>query len=178
MRIFMKRFALINLLILSVFAVSNAYAQQPTSKVFAERFYRKYLELNVRGLPDEKQLKSFSPYLSADLLRLFKKAQIEQKRFIKENSADMKPPWTDGDMFTSLFEGAQSYKIGKTKKRSAYTDVSVNLEYKENAKPSRWTDTLVLVQTKKGWRVWDIRLNGKWEFKSANSLRQDLSAKN
>ena len=61
----------------------------------------------------------------------------------------MKPPWEDGDMFTSLFEGAQSFKVGKLRKRAAYTDVSISLEYKENGQAVRWVDTLVLVKTKR-----------------------------
>lgn len=117
-----------------------------------------------------------SPYLGEDLRLLFKKAKLEQKRFIAENPADMKPPWIEGDMFTSLFEGAQSFKIGKVKTRGVYTDVSVNLEYKENGETSRWTDTLVLVKTKEGWRVWDILLNGDWQFKAGSNLRQMLGA--
>ncbi len=108
----MKFFALINLFILLVFIPTTTCAQQENPKVFANRFYQTYLELNVRGLPDEKELKLLSPYLSEDLRQLFEKAQFQQKRFIQENPVDMKPPWVDGDMFTSLFEGARSFKVG------------------------------------------------------------------
>jgi len=152
--------------------------QQEKPEVFANRFYQTYLGLNVRGLPDEKELKLLSPYLSEDLRQLFEKAQLEQKRFIKENPVDMKPPWIEGDMFTSLFEGAQSFKVGGIKTRGVYTEVSINLEYKEKDETSQWSDTLVLVKTKEGWRVWDILLNGDWQFKSGSSLRQVLGANN
>ena len=174
----MKFLALIFLLISLVFIPMTAFSQQQKPEDFANRFYQKYLELNVRGLPNEKELKLLSPYLTKELRMLFEKMQLEQKRFIAQNSADMKPPWIEGDMFTSLFEGAQSFKIGKVKRRSIYTDVSVNLEYKENGETSQWTDTLVLVKTKEGWRVWDILLKGDWQFKAGSSLRQMLGAKN
>lgn len=174
----MKRPALINLLILTIFVAGNAHAQQPTARVFAERFYQTYLELNARGLPDENQLISLAPFLSDDLRRLFEKARVEQERFVKENSADEKPPWADGDLFTSLFEGARTFKIGKTKTRGAYTEISVHLKYRENGETVRWTDTLVLVETKKGWRVWNILLNGDWQFKNGSDLRRILSAEN
>jgi len=146
----MKLSALTFLLISLGFVLTMpASAQQQKPEDFAKQFYQKYLDLNVRGLPDEKELKSLSPYLSDDLRRLFEKAQLEQKRFIEKNPVDMKPPWVDGEMFTSLFEGAQSFKIAEVKTRGVYTDVSVNLEYKENSETSRWTDTLVLVNIKK-----------------------------
>lgn len=174
----MKFLALANLFILLVLIPTTVCAQQQKPEVFARRFYQKYLELNVRALPDEKELKLLSPYLSEDLHKLFEKAQLEQKRFIKENPVDMKPPWIEGDMFTSLFEGAQSFKVGKVKTRGAYTEVNVKLEYKENGEKSQWSDTLVLVKTKGGWRVWDILLNGNWQFKSGSSLRQILGASN
>jgi hypothetical protein len=173
----MKLSALTFLLILLVGISTAACAQQQKAEVFANQFYQKYLELNVRGLPNEKQLKILSPYLSEDLRKLFEKAQLEQKQFIEENPTE-KPPWVDGDMFTSLFEGAQSFKTGEVKTRGVYTDVSVNLEYKENGQTSRWTDTLVLVKTKEGWRVWDILLNGDWQFKNGSNLRQVLEANN
>ena len=174
----MKFFALINLFILLVLIPTTTCAQREEPKVFANRFYQTYLELNVRGLPDEKELKLLSPYLSEDLRQLFEKAQFQQKRFIQENPVDMKPPWVDGDMFTSLFEGARSFKVGAVKRRGVYTEVNVNLEYKEDGETSRWNDTLVLVKTKQGWRVWNILLNGDWQFKSGGSLRQVLGADN
>ena len=173
----MKFSALTFSLILLFVISTTACAQRQKPEDFANRFYQTYLELNVRGLPNEKELKSLSPYLNEDLRKLFEKMQLEQKRFIEENPADMKPPWVDGDMFTSLFEGANAFKIGKIKRRGVYTDVNVNLEYKENGETSRWTDTLVLIETKEGWRVWNILMNGDWEFKNGSNLRQMLGAR-
>lgn len=171
----MKLFALKFLLFLLVVISPTACAQQQKPETFANQFYQKYLELNVRGLPDEKELKLLSPYLNEDLRKLFEKARLEQKRFIDEKPTE-KTPWIEGDMFTSLFEGAQTFKIGEVKTRGIYTDVNVNLEYKESGETSRWTDTLVLVKTKQGWRVWDILLNGDWQFKNGSNLRQVLDA--
>lgn len=144
---------------------------------FANRFYQTYLKLQVRGLPDKKQLKLISPYLSQDLYDLFKDAQLEKERFIKENPVDMKPPWEDGDLFTSLFEGAQSFKIGRVVKRQQYVEVSIRLKYVESRKPIIWNDRLVLIKSKDSWRVWNILLDGNWQFKNGGSLRQILGAR-
>jgi hypothetical protein len=55
--------------------------------------------------------------------------------------------------------------------------VPVHLEYRgRSSSVSRWEDTLVLVRTRAGWRVWDIKLNGDWQFKNGASLRGVLGA--
>ena len=81
----MRFLALANLFILLVFIPTIGCAQQEKPEIFANLFYQSYLKLNVRGLPDEKELKLLSPYLSEDLRLLFEKAKLEQKRFIAEN---------------------------------------------------------------------------------------------
>ena len=153
-------------------AVNGEFSYAPPHKFVKQR------SLDSCLLRLEKELRSLSPYLSKDLHQLFEKAMLEKKQFIEENPVDMKPPWEDGDMFTSLFEGAQSFKVGKLRKRAAYTDVSISLEYKENGQAVRWVDTLVLVKTKEGWRVWNILMNGDWQFKTGSNLRRVLGAKN
>jgi hypothetical protein len=157
----MKKFAAVTMLLVSLlFGSATARSQKQKPADFANRFYRTYLELGVRGLPDEKELKSLAPYLTDDLRRLFERAQRRQRRFVRENSPDAKPPWTDGDLFTSLFEGAQTFKIGAAKTRGARTEVSVALQRRENGEIVQWTDALVLIETKKGWRVDNILLKG------------------
>jgi hypothetical protein len=172
----MKLLKSIILLVVLVMGSGSVFAQQQNPEAFAGSFYQKYLELNIRGLPDERQLKALSPFLSEDLQRLFVKARAEQQQFIKKNPEE-KPPWIEGDLFTSLFEGARSFKVGKAKKRGNYVDVSVGFEYQEGGSTSRWNDELVLVRTKNGWRVHDVLLKGDWQFKGGSSLRQSLKAR-
>jgi hypothetical protein len=159
---------------LALLAIGSVIADPPkqqSANRFAARFYRTYLKLKVRGLPDAKEYKILSPLLSEELRQLFEAAKREQERFIKENGPDQKPPWIEGDLFTSLFEGAHSFKLGSPRIRDNYAEVPVSLEYRGDGSASQWSDTLVLIGTKEGWRVWDILLNGEWEFKSGNSLR-------
>ena len=171
----MKRLMFLPVLVL-LLAFGSAFAASPkpeSPEMFATRFYRTYLKLKMNGLPDGKQLKVLSPLLSEDLRQMFEAAKREQEKFIKEH-ADEKPPWIEGDLFTSLFEGAKSFKIGVPKMRGEYTDVPVNLQYRDKQGITRWSDTLVLIRTKEGWRVWDILMNGEWQFKSGSSLRSIL----
>lgn len=175
--ILMKSLLLAPLLTLTL-ASGQTLAQtpgQPSSRDFATRFYRTYLKLKMNGLPDDEQYKVLSPLLSSDLRRLFEAARIKQDKAFKEHP-DEKPPWADGDLFTSLHEGATSFRLGTPKRRGKYRDVPVSLAYRGRRSVSRWEDTLALIRTPAGWRVWDIKLNGDWQFKNGPSLRGVLGA--
>ncbi|MDQ1557646.1 MAG: hypothetical protein QOD32_706 [Pyrinomonadaceae bacterium] len=148
-----------------------ARAESPAD--FAARFYRTYLKLKMNGLPDDRQYRSLAPLLSPDLRRLIEAARVEQTAAIKAHP-DEKPPWIDGDLFTSLHEGAQSFRVGRPTLRGEYADVPVRLAYRRRG-VTRWEDTLVLIRTPAGWRVWDIKLNGDWQFKNGDSLRAVLA---
>lgn len=151
-------------------------SRESSARSFAVRFYRTYVRLKMSGLPDAKQYRTLSPLLSADLRRLFEAARVEQDKAARERP-DEKPPWNDGDLFTSLFEGAQSFTIGQPKMRGQYAEVPVKLAYRSGGSVSRWEDTLVLVRTREGWRVWDVLLKGDWAFKNGDSLRGVLRAR-
>ena len=146
---------------------------QPTPSQAANNFYRTYLKLNIRGLPSDEQMKVLSPLITADLKVLFENAQKEQAKFIKDNP-DEKPPWADGDLFTSLFEGAQSFRLGRARAQRGRAEVPVHLAYTQGGSTSRWSDVLVLVRKGNRWLVSDILLKGDWAFKSGASLRANL----
>jgi hypothetical protein len=166
---------LILLLLLACWTPVAGQRERPFPQVTADRFYRTYLKLKVRGLPNEKELKALSPFLSRDLQQLFKDARSTQQKYIREHPDD-KPPWDDGDLFTSLFEGANSFRLGVSRIKGARAEVPVHLAYRGGGSISRWSDVLVLTRTGDGWRVWDILLKGEWAFKSGESLRGVLSS--
>ena len=107
---------------------------------------------------------------------MFDIAKRERDRFIKENPEE-KPPWIEGDLFSSLFEGASAFRVGPTTMHGGRAEVKIHLVYREGGDTVRWTDTLILSRTKDGWRVWDIVFNGDWAFKNGESLRGVLRAK-
>lgn len=150
-------------------------AYQSTPAEIAARFYRAYLKLKIEGLPDNSQYKVIAPMLSADLRRLIQSAKRKQAKFIAEHPDD-KPPWIEGDLFSSLFERAQSFRLGAAAIQGARAQIPVQLEYTDGKDKVRWTDTLELIQTTEGWRIWDIRFNGDWQFKTGSNLRQALQA--
>ncbi|NJD30747.1 MAG: hypothetical protein FIB04_02540 [Gammaproteobacteria bacterium] len=90
---------------LAVAGCSSPQAAAPDEVVVA--LYRTLALQHVRGAPTPAQLDTIAPYLSDDLRARLRAARdlhdSEQARAPGE-----KPPFTDGDLFTSLFEGPTS----------------------------------------------------------------------
>src|SRR5215510_12290656 len=160
---------------LTVCSAMVGAAEEPSPNEVASRFYRAYLKLKIYGLPNDAQYKVIAPLLSSDLRRLIQIARRKQAKFIAEHP-DEKPPWIEGAMFSSLFEGAHSFRLGPAATRGNRARVPVHLEYHEGKDRTHWTDILVLVRSEDGWRIWDILLKGDWQFKMGGSLRQILQA--
>ncbi|HET6891500.1 MAG TPA: hypothetical protein VFH31_10390 [Pyrinomonadaceae bacterium] len=170
---------LIAVVIVWVFSFGQSVcAQSPRTSPTraAEKFYRTYLKLKINGLPNDDQLKILSPLITSDLKTLFVTARQIQAKYIQEHP-DEKPPWADGDLFSSLFEGAQSYRIGRATHRGDIVEVPVQLEYEQGGSTTLWSDVLVLVRRGNRWLVSDILLKGEWAFKSGGSLRSILSSR-
>jgi hypothetical protein len=165
-------------LLLGVFCSVCAAVEprQGTPEKTAQDFYRTYLSLRVGGLPNKRQLAALKPFLDPSITRLIQAAQRVRETAIKEHP-DEKPPWDDGDLFSSLFEGARSFEVQRGKIKGERAEVPVRLRYaSEGEKPVEWSDVIVLRHAEGKWLVSDILMKGKWEFKTGNSLRGILSS--
>jgi hypothetical protein len=162
-------------LLLSVLAIAPARdAAGSTAKDAANRFYRAYLKLNPRGLPTDEEMKTFAPLFSRELIDAISNASRVQAKFIHEHP-DEKPPWIEGNLFASLYEGVSYFSLGAPTFNDDKASIPVYLEYREKKTVTRWIDVLILQREGKEWRVWDIFLNAPWSFRSGPSLRALLS---
>jgi len=143
-------------------------------------FYALNQKLRVDGLPSPTQLGSLSTYLSQGLQTAIRKASQEQARCMKKFK-DEKPPWIEGDLFTSNFEGFTT--IDAVAVKSAKPDrktMTISFAYTENGQTFRWSDEVVLVPGGHGkWVVDDVRFRGEQPFTSGfgSSLRRSLESK-
>ena len=96
--------------------------EQPQD-VVAE-FYAAYLPNRQGGLPDGAELQRIAPFLSTRLHRLIVAAIEYRDVWVKKHPDKpgvggappfiYKPPFVDGDYFSSIFEGPKSFKVSRT----------------------------------------------------------------
>ncbi len=157
--------------VLFVFGIGIAAAQDATE--LTDNFYATLRDLNVRGLPDKDQLKELTPFLSSQIVTTIKRNQKTQAAFIKKHP-DEKPPWVEGDLFSSLFEGPTSVEIGNTRTKGSTREVDIYLHHVSESDKVKWTDTVILKRENKKWVIANIIFKGNWQFKSGNSLLNAL----
>jgi hypothetical protein len=125
------------------------------------------------GIPSSADRAKYAPFLSPALETLLSEAEAAETRFSKANKDS--PPLLEGDLFTSMFEGATSVQVGACSGDSAKGRCSVKLEYDDRtAKPTIWNDTVLVVNTPTGWRVDDIVYGGSWAFGNKGRLTELL----
>jgi hypothetical protein len=169
----MNRSSWLAVALLVVLAACGQRGDSPSA--VATRFYDFYLSQPMnRGLPSIEQCRQMAPLLSRGLQDAIGTARREQDKFITEHP-DEKPPWIEGDLFTSLFEGATSYKVERIDLKDDHADVVVTLTFKDAANRAvTWTDRLVLVRENDHWVVEDLEYGGNWDFANHGTLRQSL----
>lgn len=168
----MKKLAFILLFAFSVSAVSgNAEDELKVARNFYEYIIKYKLFV---GLPNDTHMRMLGNYISNELQYKLKSARKEQAGFIQKNGNNMKPPYIDGNMFGSLYEGFHKFKFGKYVTNRNMIIVPVYLEYYQENDRIEWIDILVLKKQEGVWKVYDIKYCGTWTFKSSGSLLSNL----
>jgi hypothetical protein len=140
----------------------------------ATGFYEAYATFHPSdGIPDAKGRAKYEPFISPRLDQLLTDGNRAEIAFAKANKDS--PPLIEGDLFTSNFEGATSYKVDVCSANGANGRCTVTLTYDDRgqnakAKPLTWTDTVYLVATPGGWRVDDIGYGATWAFGNKGRL--------
>ena len=136
------------------------------------RFYERYLDLRPAGLPTERQQAKLAPFLSRRLLGLLDRARLEQQDFARR-SPDEKPPFVDGCLFTSLFEGLDRFEVLSTDPQTEGTiHVVVRFGYRDAAP---WQDVIVVEPESDRFVIDDILFSGAGEFNPPGRLTNRLA---
>jgi hypothetical protein len=139
----------------------------------ANGFYAAYLNLPRGGIPDATARMRLAPLLSPRLAKLIADAAAAQTRFARAHRNA--PPLIEGDLFSSLFEGAGSFKLGACSGDGQKGQCSVTLTYQERGKqPVTWNDAVLLVNTQTGWKVDDIAYKAGFQFGNNGLLSDTL----
>jgi hypothetical protein len=152
-------------------------ATTDTPKAAAKTFYGILIKHQVSGLPNKDVWKELQPRLSSKLISLLEAARAEQAAFMKKHP-DEKPPWIEGDLFSSLFEGAQTHAEGEASVTGNKAEVPVTFTYTEGGSTTKWTDRLILTKgPADNWLVDDVRFGGGWDFAPKGLLSDGLKAR-
>ena len=136
------------------------------------RFYQVYLGTRPVGLPTPEQERLLAPYLTTALLSRIDEARGYREGFEAQHP-DEKPPFVDGTLFTSLFEGADRFEIVRSEPTAnGGAVVTVRFGY-DDVKP--WEDAVVVTRDGTRYAIDDIVFAGVGEFNPAGRLTEVLS---
>ena len=132
------------------------------------------------GIPDATVRLRFQPVLSPRLNKQLADAAAAQAR-LTAKVKNAVPPLLEGDIFSSLFEGASAWKVGVCQTKGKTASCSVALSYVPppaagaKAKPANWNDTVLLVDTPQGWKVDDVVYDAGFAFGNTGRLSEMLA---
>ena len=125
------------------------------------------------GIPDAAGRTKLAPYLSPALNKMLADGAAAEARFAAKFKNS--PPLIEGDLFSSMFEGATAWKLGACSVNGAAARCPVAFTHAEAGHPPvTWTDTLLLGNTGAGWRVDDIAYGAGFQFGNTGKLTDTL----
>ena len=162
-----------------------AAAQAPGDPAAAvNAFYAVYAPQRAQGggIPDATERLRFQPVLSPRLNKQLVDAARAQAR-LTAKVKNAVPPMLEGDIFSSLFEGATAWKVGACQQSGNAARCTVALSYtpppppagRKPEKPANWTDTVMLAMTPQGWKVDDVVYDAGFAFGNTGRLSAMLN---
>ncbi len=135
--------------------------------------YAVLIDSAVSGAPRGGQLAAMAPYLSAELRGLLDEAAALRDAEAAAHPGE-KPPFAEGDLFTSLFEGPTGMAILADAEGSASRRVVVQFSDSRPTPAVSWTDTVVVTEEEGRLVVADVFYGGTWDFANRGSLLETL----
>jgi len=175
------RLPVLAVLCISVAACTHATVpDSPKTSVEApvKRFLHFYFHDYQRGLPGEDELPEMATFVTPELLDLFKAAIKGEDCYAKKENYEG-PPYIEGDLFSSLFEGGTkaTYRLVKQEKDKATVEINWtnDAEY-TGGPPFSWKDRVFLARTARGWLISDFAHDGDWDFMKKGNVSWGLAA--
>ena len=138
-------------------------------------FYTARIASKTTGAPSADVLRQFAPLLSDTLVALLRAAAVMEDRAIKL-APDEKPPFAEGDLYSSLFEGPTAFSLVRDTVAARQRKVVMRFVRVDNGASYSWTDTVYLGKHDRYDVIDDIRYGGAGEFGNHGSLRASLEA--
>lgn len=169
----MIRKAVLALCIAAPLAACGDTEQEAGATRAAATFYDVVLSERMGGVPDAEMRAKLRPVISPDLDSLLAQAaEAERRHTARTNNEE--PPYLQGDIFSSLFEGATGYEIADCdEKNERLIECKVQLVH-DGEEPVQWKDRVMLAPSGDVWLVDDIAYGGGWDFAPKGNLKDML----
>src|SRR5262249_27215019 len=183
----MKTLCTAALLLALVLGSSQAESSAvPGPRDTVDRFYATYLPGRQGGLPQGRELEQLAPFLSRRLHGLILAALAYREAWVKrhpdEPSKDgappviYKPPFVDGDYFSSLFEGPKRFKVWQSVLDGTEAwEVHVHFWYEPGTQG--WEDVVLVRREHARYVIDDVLLTGAGPFNPAGRLSEFLQVR-
>lgn len=176
----MIRNAVLALLFAVPLAACGEKASVADATPAASAFYDIVLSEKQGGVPEPDMRARLRTVISPELDSLLAQAsEAERRHTARTNNSE--PPYLQGDIFSSLFEGATAYEVGAcTVENDETVGCAVSLSHEGEGGPVEWTDHVLIVISGKGetrtFLVDDVAYGGEWDFASRGTLKATLRA--
>lgn len=163
--------------ILMLAGLTSTAAAHASPETAVADFYSWRIASKVSGAPSPAEQVVLRPLVTKELHCLLGAAwtlmDAAHKKFPNE-----KPPYVEGDLFSSSFEGPTSFKVLHVTSTGPTRAVAqVRLTYQDkHTRPSHWRDKVYLQLEDGRWRVADVDRNAGFAFGQSGSLLRNLSA--
>ncbi|BEV16935.1 DUF3828 domain-containing protein [Herbaspirillum sp. DW155] len=137
-------------------------------------FYRIHLKNHAPGLPSAEELKQFEPLVSRALYSLLSRAEAADLRYHTVAGAQA-APLIEGDLFTSLYEGATSFAVQSCDSEADRASCQVAFRYQKEGADESWNDKILLVREEHQWRIDDIEFIGNDQSSQREYLSDNLA---
>ena len=139
-------------------------------------------------LPDQSELDRLAPLMSRRLTGLLQDALAYREQYAKEHPPKTnkdgvpptfyKPPFIDGDCFSSNVEGAKRFTLGKSEKTATGYRIELHLTYfdstRPDEKPFEWIDAVIVIKEDDRFVVDDMEFLGTWSYGNHGTLSKRL----
>ena len=140
----------------------------------ATQWYAALDALGVHTVPEPAALDALRPFMTDTLVQLMQRAHAARDS-VRALVPREKPPFVDGELFASLFEGYTETRPQATRV-VGYSALVIIAFTNDSQQPTvRWTDTVVVVRERGRYVVADLRYGAGWEFAAHGRLRAALS---
>lgn len=164
------KFVLLSLSMVLLATSASASQRDLELKHVVDAFYHAYIAARPSGIPSEKVQLKFKPFISVELAKLLQEADKAEQKYQKKTKGEV-PPLVEGDIFTSLFEGATSFLVLSCDPGTVSCVVEFSYVDTRDQSSFTWKDKVYLVKESRTWMVDDIEFLGDWQFMHKGRLK-------